>query len=182
METIVLLITFLLALVVGFAIKPKPVYASSDGTSSAYGFTVDNEFYDVKWNGITKALYLKIDGKQIGEVDINVGKAVSKEKFADTDKYLITYMVRAKTISDKATYTESHRFLWWTWTSSYNRYGWFKDITLTSTLNSGTTLHDSYPKYTASDTGYSLGANIGVSSSGVSGGYQCRSFFHFKSD
>ena len=46
----------------------------------------------------------------------------------------------------------------------------FKDITLTSTLSSGTTLFDSYPKYTASNTSYSLGANVSVGSSGVSGG------------
>lgn len=79
-------------------------------------------------------------------------------------------MIRAKTSSSKATYSQSHRFLWWSWTEYWEKYGWFKDITLSSSLSKGTELFDTYPKFTASSTSYSLGAGIDVSASGVSAG------------
>lgn len=155
---------------IGLMISPTQASASNDNKSQSYGFSVDSDYYNVQWNWRPKYIYLKIDDNRIGEVEINVGKAITKEPFDDSGRYLITYMIRAKTKSLKATYTQRHRFLWKTWTTSYDRYGWFKDVTLTSTLRSGTELFDSWPKYYAQDTSYSLGASVQGGSSGVSGG------------
>lgn len=92
-KSLFILLTIVLLIAVAFSLliwKPSlSASAATDGTSSAYGFTIDNEFYDVTWRNNSTKMLLKNDGKEIGQVNINIGKAVSKTKFGNSDKYLL---------------------------------------------------------------------------------------------
>lgn len=138
------------------------VRASENIEGTLYGFSIDEDAYNVTWNEeeVISAYY---NGKCIGMTCIYQGKAVAKQMISG--KYAITYLTAVKTCPQNAKY--SRKVLWWT--DTWTEYGFNKTCELSATLTSGSKLLSSTPSYKASDTTYSVGVGAGVDSSGANG-------------
>lgn len=142
--------------------KNVTINAQSDLQGSLYGVSVDNDVYNVSWDSerVSNCYY---SGKSIGVSYIYIGKAVANEQV--DGKYVVTYLVVVKTCPQKASY--SKKVLWWT--NKWTEYGYNTKCEISAVLSGDQSLVTSLPKYSVSDTSYSIGGGIGVDSSGLNG-------------
>jgi len=134
------------------------VYATSlDSEALTYGVNIDTELFDVSWrNKGDFETYLW--DQRLGKTYVKIGKAILKEKV--NDMYYMEYVVACKTCPDNPTFYKN--FLWVNY--SWTEYAYLSYINLNVQINdSDVVIMDSTPKFTASDSSYSIGMDIGAS-------------------
>lgn len=145
-------------------IGPKLGNSNEDAKSASYGVYVDTSLWEVRWNNNYQTL-TTWNEDIFGITDIHIGEAFYKKKI--DGQYRTAMIFALKTMPRDCTIKKESGMWWWKTTSYETEYGCLKSIRVKSEIQENTaSVIDSYPKYQANSTSYSIGVSFGVDSSG----------------
>lgn len=131
---------------------------ADDPESSIYGFAIDNDYFDVNWT--QKTFSVNYNGAYCGDVTLYLGGVKMKEAL-DNGKYGYGILVYAIMTPRAFTLTADGK--------SHTYRGRSRYLTMNSSMGSNQTLLFETPENVAGSSQYSVGLNIGVAASGLSG-------------
>lgn len=137
-----------------------------DAEALLYGIEIDKDYWDVRWNNNYSDIKTTWDEDIYGLTDIHIGAAFYKEKINNMYRTSIIYAI--KTMPKNVYKKIHHQVLWHGWDEEVLQYGVLSHVNLKSNINeSSAKIVDSYPKYIANSTSYSISSEYSVSTSGI---------------
>lgn len=137
-----------------------------DAEALLYGVEIDKDYWDIRWNNNYENVETKWDNDVYGLTDIHIGAAFYKEKINGMYRTSIIYAI--KTMPKNVYKKIHHQVLWHGWDEEVLQYGILSYVNVKSNINeSSAKIVDSYPKYIANNTSYSISTEYSVSTNGV---------------
>lgn len=137
-----------------------------DAEALLYGIEIDKDYWDVRWNNNYLDIKTTWDEDIYGLTDIHIGAAFYKEQINGMYRTSIIYAI--KTMPKNVYKNVHHQVLWHGWDEQILQFGVLSYVNVKSNINeSSAKIVDSYPKYIANSTSYSISSEYSASTSGI---------------